>query len=86
MITPENLYAHELTGLHVRVYKSCNPQMLNVSGTIVRESKNMFHIATHLGQKIYPKRGSAWEFKLGESKCVLDGAQITYRTHERSAK
>ncbi len=86
MITPENLHIHELTGLHVGVHKSCNPQMLKVSGTLVRESKNMFHIMTQSGEKMYPKMGSMWEFKLAKSKCILNGTQMAFRTHERTAK
>ncbi len=86
MITPENLHAHELTGLHVGIHKSCNSQILGISGTIVRESKNMLYLKTQSGVKMYPKTGSSWEFKLGESKCIIDGVRIAYRTHERVAK
>ena len=66
--TPETLPRHELCGLPVRVADAPNPDLVGVSGRVVRETRNTLVVAASRAGRTarrVPKRGSVLEFTLG---------------------
>lgn len=59
-----NILKHELIGLHVRIIKSTNPQLLHLSGVIIHETKQMLTLATKSGTKIIPKGICYWQITI----------------------
>ena len=85
MITAENIIAHEMIGLKTEIVESSNPQIIQLNGTIIDETKSMFTLKTKKGLKKIPKANSKWKFVL-DHKCILNGSSIAQKPHERLRK
>jgi ribonuclease P protein subunit POP4 len=79
----ENLLQHELIGLRLRVVRSRDEGRLNMEGTVVDETREMFVIEDGTLRRI-PKRGSSFELTLEDgSTVVLEGDDLAYRPEDR---
>ena len=79
----KNLLQHELIGLRLRVVRSRDEGRLNMEGTVVDETREMFVIEDGTLRRI-PKRGSAFELILEDgSTVVLEGDDLAYRPEDR---
>ena len=57
MITPQNIFRHELVGLHVEVVKSSHEGFTGIKGIVVDETKNTIKVEDVNGcEKIIPKK------------------------------
>lgn len=64
-ITPSKLVFHELIGLEVKVTEASNPQLNDIRGKVVDETKNMIIVHTEKGtEKQIPKKGSFFVFRI----------------------
>ncbi len=87
-ITPENIVAHELIGLQVRMAESlCLPRK-GLNGVVVDETKNTLVIRTEKGvERVIPKKGSLFSFTLPDGKrCTVAGERIAFRPSDRPKK
>ena len=83
-ISRENIAAHELIGLEVRVAQSTDAARKGISGKIVDETKNVFVVEKMDGVEIkLPKAECGFEFSLGNEKVLVDGKKILYRPEQR---
>jgi ribonuclease P protein subunit POP4 len=75
-LSPETLPRHELCGLRVRVASAPNPDLVGVTGRVVRETRNTLVVAARAGadERRVPKRGSVFEFELGPARLGTDEA------------
>lgn len=64
-ITPSNLIYHELIGLVTEVVDSTNPDMLDIRGKVVDETRNTLIVETEIGrEKMVPKANNTFVFQL----------------------
>lgn len=82
--TPRNLKYHELAGLVVTVINHTDESLVNVSGRVVGETKNMLKVLKD-GRLIHvPKTGGVFTFKLEDGTNVLvDGDALVGRPEDR---
>lgn len=78
-ITASNLKAHELIGLKARATQSGK----TIEGKVIEETKNVLMLETRDGEKMVPKKGTRFEFEIGEEKAVLNGSEVLYRPEQR---
>jgi len=84
MIAPQNILAHELTGLDVLVVAASNPFHRGISGRIVDETKNMLAIETTSGIRKIPKQHSIFRLCLPGNRIVeIDGSEVTLAPEKR---
>ncbi len=83
MITPDNIFRHELVGLHAVIVNATNSQMIGISGTVIDETKSMLILDTKSGTKMIPKNTSKWRFDVAGRHIHINGEQITKRSAER---
>jgi ribonuclease P protein subunit POP4 len=83
MITLENLKFHEMIGMQAKIIKSTNPQINNIKGSIVNETKSTFILSTNKGLKKFPKQQNVWEFQLNGAKISLNGKMISKKPEDR---
>lgn len=83
-ITKENILAHELIGLKVKVIKSTDPKRINTEGIVLDETKNIFVIDCNRTEKIVPKKECEFEFGLNGEKVKIDGKKILKRSEDRT--
>ncbi len=87
-ITKENLSAHELIGLKVKVIKSSDNARIGISGIIVDETQNTLKIqGKHNGKQkefIIPKKECEFEFEIGDEKVIIKGNEIAKRPQDRT--
>ena len=81
-ITKENIMAHEMIGLEVKIVQSSDASRL-VSGLVVDETKNTFTIESSGKQVIAPKAECTFEFTLGNEQAVVLGSKILYAPEQR---
>ncbi len=83
----QNILAHELIGLKVRVVYASDPSLIGLEGRIVDETMHLLVIETEKGEKKVQKRVAVFEFILpmGE-RVVVDGALLEHRPEERTKK
>jgi len=92
MITPQNIARHELIGLAVRVAGGPNRELLSLEGRVVDESRNTLTIEAGGSEKVVPKGGFVFSFRLPGSpdsspKWVkVDGDVIVARPEDRIKK
>jgi ribonuclease P protein subunit POP4 len=82
MITKGNVKKHELIGLDVRVLRS-NPDLTDLEGRVVDETRNLLTIETHKGERKVPKEGSVFEFAIPEGRVVIEGDSLLFRPEDR---
>jgi len=88
MITPQNIFRHELIGLPVEVAESSHKGFEGIKGKVVDETKNTIKIEDDNGnEKIIPKKEVTLHFKLSDgSKVEIDGKIIAIRPEDRIKK
>ncbi len=83
-ISRENIMAHEMIGLEVRVAKSTDRGRQGVKGRVVDETKNVFVVENMEGAEMkVPKAECEFEFTLGSEKVLVDGRKILYAPAQR---
>ena len=88
MITPQNIFRHELVGLHVEVVKSSHEGFTGIKGVVVDETKNTIKVEDETGcEKIIPKNVATFRLTLPDSAVVdVDGRIIVARPEDRIKK
>lgn len=88
MITPQNIFRHELVGLGVEVVKSSHKGFTGIKGEVVDETKNTIKVEDVKGcEKIIPKNVATFRFTLPSSAVVeVDGRIIVARPEDRIKK
>ncbi len=66
-LSPETLPRHELVGLHVRVAESTDPTRVGIEGRVVRETMRTLVVRSSSGERVVPKAGSTFEFRLDDT-------------------
>ncbi|MBC7100493.1 ribonuclease P protein component 1 [Methanothermobacter tenebrarum] len=88
MITPRNVFRHELIGLKVKVAESPHKDFKGLKGKVIDETKNTLKIELKDGKEIIiPKNVAKFHFKLPDGQVVeIDGRIIVGRPEERIKK
>ena len=88
MITPRNVFHHELIGLPVKVVKSTHKGFVGIKGKVVDESKNTITIEEiDKKEKIIPKGVATFHFNLPDGNIVeIEGKIIIARPEDRIKK
>jgi len=88
MITPQNIFRHELVGLHVEVVKSTHDGLTGIKGQVIDETKNTIKVEDSNGyEKLIPKDVATFRFTLPEGTQVeVDGRIIVARPEDRIKK
>jgi ribonuclease P protein subunit POP4 len=88
MITPQNIFRHELVGLNVEVVKSSHEGFTGIKGEVIDETKNTVKVEDVTGcEKIIPKSVVTFQFTLPDNKVVeIDGSIIVARPEDRIKK
>ncbi|MFB6187049.1 MAG: ribonuclease P protein component 1 [Halobacteriaceae archaeon] len=84
-LTPATLPRHELIGLQVTIQDANDSSYVDISGEIIRETKQMLHIETDAGVKQVPKQGTEFEFVMPQSPRGLDDG-VTVEQYPKTAK
>jgi ribonuclease P protein subunit POP4 len=88
MITPQNIFRHELVGLGIEVVKSSHIGFIGIKGEVVDETKNTIKVEDVEGyEKIIPKKVATFRFTLPSNVVVeVDGRIIVARPEDRIKK
>jgi ribonuclease P protein subunit POP4 len=88
MITPQNIFRHELVGLDVEIVQSVHNGFTGIKGEVVDETKNTIKVEDVAGLlKIIPKNVATFRFTLPSSAVVeVDGRIIVARPEDRIKK
>lgn len=88
MITPQNIFRHELVGLDVEVVKSSHTGFIGIRGLVVDETKKTIKIEDQGGsEKIIPKNVATFKFTLPDGAVVeIEGRIIVARPEDRIKK
>ncbi len=86
-ITPTTIKFHELIGLEARIIESSDPNIKNLSGKVVDETKNTLKLYVKDNVKIIPKACSAFIFNLPDNiKVKIHGSLLIGRPEDRLEK
>ena len=87
MITPNNIFRHELIGLPVKVVKSTHKGFVGIEGKVVYETKNTITIEENETEKIIPKGVATFHFNLPDGNIIeIEGKIIIARPEDRIKK
>ena len=87
MITPKNIFRHELIGLPVSVAHSTHDGFIGINGKVVDETKSTISIETDKFVKIVPKGVATFHFYLPDGNIVeIEGKIIIARPEDRIKK
>jgi len=88
MITPDNVFRHELVGLQVKVADSTHEELIGIEGKVVDETKNTILIEQEdKTEKMVPKGVATFHFKLPDGRIVeIEGKIIIARPEDRIKK
>ena len=87
MITPKNIFRHELIGLPVKVVKSTHKGFVGIEGKVVDETKNTLTIEDDDEEKIIPKGVATFHFNLPDGNIIeIEGKIIIARPEDRIKK
>jgi ribonuclease P protein subunit POP4 len=88
MITPHNVFRHELIGLTVEIYNSTHKDLIGLKGRIIDETRNTLRIELdNSDEKIIPKSIAIFHFTLpNNEKVEIDGKIIVSRPEDRIKK
>ena len=88
MITPNNIFRHELIGLPVKVIKSTHKGFVGIEGKVVDETKNTITIEKNDNkEKIIPKGVATFHFNLPDGNIIeIEGKIIIARPEDRIKK
>lgn len=83
-ITSQNVIAHELIGIDVKIVESRDPTLEKVSGKIVYETKNMLMLNANNKMKMIPKKVVKLALELPDnSECLVNGSDLVGRPEDR---
>jgi len=83
-VRPGSILRHELLGLPVTVTESTDPGLIDASGLVVDETKNMLHILSGDRVKKIPKSNARFMFTLNDGTLVeVDGEKLVGRPEDR---
>ena len=86
-LKPESIARHELIGLTTSVVESTNPSMIELSGKIVDETRNILIIETEKGEKSIPKGNVSLIFTLPDGcKVKVKGSILVSQPENRIGK
>jgi len=85
-ITPYNLIRHELIGLNVKIVRDSNSCNLNLSGTVVDETRNTLTIMQDSVQKMISKNNALFQFSLPTQDVQVKGLSLLGRPEDRVKK
>lgn len=87
MITPKNIFRHELIGLPVKVVNSTHEGFIGIKGKVVDETKSTIRIETDNTEKVIPKGAATFHFYLPDGNIVeIKGKIIIARPEDRIKK
>ncbi|WP_414469328.1 ribonuclease P protein component 1 [Methanobacterium sp. ACI-7] len=88
MITPKNIFFHELIGLPVKVVKSTHEGFVGIEGKVVDETKNTLLIEqVDKTEKRVPKGTATFHFYLPDGTIIeIEGRIIIARPEDRIKK
>jgi ribonuclease P protein subunit POP4 len=88
MITPQNIFRHEIIGLYVEIVESSHRGFIGIKGKVVDETKNTISIEQEDGiEKIVPKKVAKFHFNLSEDNIVeIEGRIFVSRPENRIKK
>lgn len=76
----------ELIGRQVMIKKCTDPSWVNVSGTVIDETKNTFLIEFGKQQKRIAKNTATFEFEYKGKRKIVDGSRLSFRSEDRIKK
>ena len=83
MITPDNIKAHELVGMHATILGASNKTVIGLNGRVINETKSMITLNTAKGAKQIPKQATRFAFCVEGKQIQVDGDDIHKRPFER---
>ncbi|HSO25012.1 MAG TPA: ribonuclease P protein component 1 [Methanobacteriaceae archaeon] len=87
MITPQNLFQHELIGLNVEIIESPNNGLIGIKGKVVDETRNTIRVETDDGsESVIPKNVAIFHFQTPKGKVEIDGKILVSRPEDRIKK
>ncbi len=87
MITPQNVFRHELIGLTVEIIDSSHKEFVGIKGIVIDETRNTITLETNDIEKMIPKANVVFLFTLPQGEKVsIDGNVIVARPEDRIKK
>lgn len=88
MISPQNIFRHELIGLSVEITASSNPDLIGIKGKVVDETRNTLKIEKLNGDEVLiPKKVATFNFTLNSGDIVeIEGKILVARPEDRIKK
>ncbi|MDO5850998.1 MAG: ribonuclease P protein component 1 [Methanobacteriaceae archaeon] len=87
MITPQNIFRHELIGLRTEIIESNHTDYIGIKGKVIDETYNTLTIDTGDKEKLIPKKDVVFMFYLSDNKKVsVEGNVIISRPEDRIKK
>ena len=77
---------HELIGLKKKIVNDTNPYNMNISGSVVDETRNTLTIMKDSVQKIIIKENALLQFSLPLNDVKVDGVNLLGRPEDRVKK
>ncbi len=78
-----NIYGQEFLGRNIQITASTNKSLENVSGTIVKETKNTFCVETATKKITVPKSPCTFSIQMERGEFTLYGKFICIRPENR---
>ena len=88
MITPQNIFRHELIGLKVEIVGSSHQGLVGIKGKVVDETRNTIRVEVSGGKEtLIAKNNAIFQFQTPECKTVvIDGKILVSRPEDRIKK
>jgi len=88
MITPKNIFRHEIIGLKVKIAESPHKDFKGLTGKIIDETKNTLKLELKDGREVtIPKDVAIFHFQLPDGQRVeINGQILVGRPEERIKK
>jgi len=81
-------YTEIFLGKRVKIINSSDISKLNIEGTIIEETKNMFFIKTKKQEEVkkIPKKECIFNIEINGENKIIDGKEICYNLADRIKK
>ncbi|MDZ4171067.1 MAG: ribonuclease P protein component 1 [Methanobacteriaceae archaeon] len=88
MITPQNLFRHELIGLNVEIIESSHEGIIGIKGKVIDETRNTIRVEVNDGnESIIAKNVAIFHFQTPKGEIVeIDGKILVSRPEDRIKK
>ncbi|MDP1553090.1 MAG: ribonuclease P protein component 1 [Methanobacteriaceae archaeon] len=88
MITPQNLFRHELIGLNVEIIESSHEGIIGIKGKVIDETRNTIRVELNDGnESIIAKNVAIFHFQTPKGEIVeIDGKILVSRPEDRIKK